>query len=1129
MKSHDLPLIRGLGRLQGKFARPLFLSAVLMGACVVSHVALGATPASGTISSSSGAVTYTAGPFLAPNPTPIPEVDAGPECDNPVQPCDDFTLTVSLPAGYAALHPYAAIRVTAGWVDSGTGKSDYDLYVYDGAVTNTDGSQAAAYQSASSADPEIASISPLFDGNRTYTVKVVPFTPTGEAVNVRLEFLPGATGALGPFGGADPTAPGVPRYQTFSAPSGTSAESSAGEFNIGFNPHTGRIMTMNTGPIWRLTPPEVVDPSKPECCEALWEDRSAPTTNTGLDPILWTDQKSGRTFASNSTAGANAVYAYSDNDGDLWVPIGAGPPNGGADHETIGTGPLPASLSLLTTPLNHGQNTLYCSQDIVGPAMCQQSIDLGTTWGPGVPAYTGDGPDGCGGLHGHVHIAPNGTAWLPVSQCNGRQGGVTSKDGGATWTEFVLPQSVSQAQGADPSIAVDADSTAYFCYVSNQPVAAGQPSEGHVHVAVSHDGGLTWVNDYDIGASHGIKNGAETEAVGGSSGRAACGFLGTNVAGDYQAPSFPGNWYAFIATTYDGGATWTTVNATPNDPVQRASGIWQQGGSHVNRNLLDFNEITVDDKGRVLYGYSDGCVTAVCIAGTAPNDFTAFMRVARQSGGKGLLAGLDPVEPASPKPPCLSGTRDAAGAYLAWKAPDDRGSAIVNYQIFRGTAPGNEVLVGQTGNSKTTYIDATADPSVPAYTYVVKAVNGIGAGPASDEISLAVSQAPPENVCEPPGLTKLTDPSGDTSATIVTNIATPAPPGSDLLALHVSQPYSEDGIARLVFTIDTDPGESPQPAGSAWYVAMKVPDRAPATTFHYVAVHMAWAGVSPTFESYVPGANNNGGVDGRFVTPGTQKPIEPQSAYASPFDRVVLVVKASDLGLAPGDSISGFVAGVSQSSDPANIGVGLTGLYDDMPDSLAFTGSYTVQSNQLCSPEGPPIAILQANPNTGCSPLTVSLDGSASYDPDGDAIASWQFDFGDGSAPVTQSSPAVTHAYGSAGTYQATLRVACAREGTSSRAATATVTVTASHAAPAITAPASAKPSQSGLKGSVAGHAGSQYSWSISNGSITGGQGTSQVTFSVGAKGSTTLSVTEISSAGCVSPAGAATVTIGKK
>jgi hypothetical protein len=71
-------------------------------------------------------------------------------------------------------------------------------------------------------------------------------------------------------------------------------------------------------------------PAKPECCEGLWEDKSNPATNTGLDPILWTDQKTGRTFSSNSTVGANAVYGYTDNDGDLWVPFGIAAPNGGA-------------------------------------------------------------------------------------------------------------------------------------------------------------------------------------------------------------------------------------------------------------------------------------------------------------------------------------------------------------------------------------------------------------------------------------------------------------------------------------------------------------------------------------------------------------------------------------------------------------------------------------------------------------------------------------------------------------------------------------------------------------------------------------------------------------------------------
>src|SRR5213075_234049 len=124
---------------------------------------------------------------------------------------------------------------------------------------------------------------------------------------------------------------------------------------------------------------------------------------------------------------------------------------------------------------------------------------------------------------------------LPVSQCNGHQGGVTSTDAGVTWTEFIVPTAISQAQGADPSIALDADSTAYYCYVNNEPVASGQPPEGHVHVQVSHNGGTTWTNDIDLGAAHGIVNAAETEAVGGSSGRAACGFIGTNFPGDYQS------------------------------------------------------------------------------------------------------------------------------------------------------------------------------------------------------------------------------------------------------------------------------------------------------------------------------------------------------------------------------------------------------------------------------------------------------------------------------------------------------------------------------------------------------------------------------------------------------------------
>src|SRR5204862_8275072 len=37
-------------------------------------------------------------------------------------------------------------------------------------------------------------------------------------------------------------------------------------------------------------------------------------------------------------------------------------------------------------------------------------------------------------------------------------------------------------------------------------------------------------------------------------------------------------------------------------------------------------------------------------------------------------------EPAAPKPPCLSGTRDPSASHLSWKAPDNGGSNIVSYQ-----------------------------------------------------------------------------------------------------------------------------------------------------------------------------------------------------------------------------------------------------------------------------------------------------------------------------------------------------------------------------------------------------------------------------------------------------------------
>ncbi len=73
------------------------------------------------------------------------------------------------------------------------------------------------------------------------------------------------------------------------------------------------------------------------------------------------------------------------------------------------------------------------------------------------------------------------------------------------------------------------------------------------------------------------------------------------------------------------------------------------------------------------------------------------------------------------------------------------------------------------------------------------------------------------------------------------------------------------------------------------------------------------------------------------------------------------------------------------------------------------------------------------------SDLSVDLDASASTDADG-TIASYRWDFGDGSAPETGTKATTTHTYAAAGTFQVTLTVTDNRGGTSSITSPVTVT-----------------------------------------------------------------------------------------
>jgi hypothetical protein len=273
-----------------------------------------------------------------------------------------------------------------------------------------------------------------------------------------------------------------------------------------------------------------------------------------------------------------------DDDGNTWTAAGGSAVNSGVDHETLGGGPFAPPL----VGTGYANAFYYCSQ--LPAAACALSTDGATSWGPAVPIDTGAA---CGGLHGHVKVSPvDGSAYVPNASCSGKQGLFVSTDNGASWGLSQIPDSVTGT--SDPSVGIGAGGKIYYGYCDgggSPKIAVGKLNPGVPTASI------TWAASTDVGTPFGIKNCEFAEVVAGDDDRAAFGFLGTPTAGAYQSSDFNGVWHFYIATTYNKGADWTLVDATPDDPVQRTC-IWNGGGANICRNLLDFNDINVDKFGR---------------------------------------------------------------------------------------------------------------------------------------------------------------------------------------------------------------------------------------------------------------------------------------------------------------------------------------------------------------------------------------------------------------------------------------------------------------------------------------------------------------------------------------------------
>ncbi|HWN10037.1 MAG TPA: Calx-beta domain-containing protein [Pyrinomonadaceae bacterium] len=636
-----------------------------------------------------------------------------------------------------------------------------------------------------------------------------------------------------PSPGASPTpsveptpVPGAPSYANYRAPQGMG--DSAGEPTLGANWASRKVMYIAGLEVLRVSFNDCFSPS-----QALWEPTNQVISNVNTaDPILYTDNdtstgfRTNRTFVSQLAAvDGSSLFEFTDNDGDTYEQGAKGSGIGsGVDHQTVGGGPYAKNpdgsyKGIGAGPITAYPNAVYYASQNIGYANLARSDNGGLNFGPAIPMYD---LTACDGLHGHVKVAPDGTIYVPNKGCGGEQAVIVSEDNGTTF--FVRQVPGSRAGRTDPSVGIGAPdpgtgiSPIYFGYANG---------DGRPRIAVSRDRGLTWSDDQNVGSVHNTRSTVFPAVVAGDGDRAAFFYLGSTTPGgtdtDAQgnapntANGYAGTWYGFIATTYDGGKTWLTTNATPKDPVQQ--GVICTNGTTCpagTRNLLDFNDITMDEKGRVLAAYADGCVTPDCIIGKDKNNDGAVNRwdndgtdkatIIRQSGGRTLLSAFDVSGTRPPAPPLTSAffDPDRDSVILQWETPDSE-APITGYRIYR-TRGGVESLLATVGADVHTYEDTAGTPED---LYRVAAVSAAGESAAScGTIVPIVLQSP----CAVPGKLVVADNADDAPNT-------PATPEVDLKSIYLAEPPQDDGVGRLVFTINVGGSATGQaPPNSQWYI-----------------------------------------------------------------------------------------------------------------------------------------------------------------------------------------------------------------------------------------------------------------------------------------------------------------------
>ena len=370
-----------------------------------------------------------------------------------------------------------------------------------------------------------------------------------------------------------------------------------------------------------------------------------------------------------------------------------------------------------------------------------------------------------------------------------------------------------------------------------------------------------------------------------------------------------------------------------------------------------------------------------------------------------------------------SGQSAALGASVSDVLPS--GVSLLSVTPSRGTCSGTSTVVCNlgdlpAGSLETVVLNVHARTTGTLTNSASLSTSSPDANPANNSASIMTSVYDP---CTLPGAVVATDPSGDQTGSSQ----------SDITSVGVAEPYLGAGVNRLVFTMKVQTLSPALPPNAYWYVHFSY-----GGVSYFVDMETSTNPTAPTFNwgRYDVDPTTGINTEGRLGTPesGTWS---SDGTITIGLDTAHLVENPDPAGPPNGTapSAGSLLSGVHGETRT------LVGVLLALNDTTAGS-SYILAGNSSCAPNTPPVAGLTATPSSGTAPLTVTLSGASSSDADaGDRVASYTFYFGDGSTPVTQASPTISHTYANPGTYRATLTVTDSRGQESSNVASATITV----------------------------------------------------------------------------------------